>query len=82
VFGPHRLLTAQRLLLEGDKPIRLGSRAFDSLAARGFGLAMAIASPDIVEVAVHCGPHACYIRGHRARTGHWIKGRCVRTRQR
>src|SRR6266699_297408 len=32
-FGPFRLLSAQRLLLEGDKPVRLGSRAFDLLAA-------------------------------------------------
>jgi predicted ATPase/DNA-binding winged helix-turn-helix (wHTH) protein len=32
-FSPFRLLTAQRLLLEGDKPVRLGSRAFDILAA-------------------------------------------------
>jgi predicted ATPase/DNA-binding winged helix-turn-helix (wHTH) protein len=32
-FGPFRLLTAQRLLLEGDRPVRLGSRAFDILAA-------------------------------------------------
>jgi predicted ATPase/DNA-binding winged helix-turn-helix (wHTH) protein len=32
-FGPYRLLAAQRLLLEGDKPVRLGSRAFDILAA-------------------------------------------------
>ncbi len=32
-FGPFRLLPAQRLLLEGDKPVRLGSRAFDILAA-------------------------------------------------
>src|SRR5256714_3533489 len=32
VFGPFRLLAAQRLLLEGDKPVRLGSRAFDILA--------------------------------------------------
>src|SRR5258706_12033787 len=32
-FGPYRLLVAQRLLLEGDKPVRLGSRAFDILAA-------------------------------------------------
>src|SRR3954451_24348131 len=31
-FGPFRLLPAQRLLLEGDKPVRLGSRAFDILA--------------------------------------------------
>jgi predicted ATPase/DNA-binding winged helix-turn-helix (wHTH) protein len=32
-FGPFRLLAAQRLLLEGDRPVRLGSRAFDILAA-------------------------------------------------
>ena len=32
-FGPFRLLAEQRLLLEGDKPVRLGSRAFDILAA-------------------------------------------------
>src|SRR6266480_3324072 len=33
LFGPFRLLPAQRLLLEGDTPVRLGSRAFDILAA-------------------------------------------------
>src|SRR5437763_15153171 len=32
-FGPFRLIAAQRLLLEGDSPVRLGSRAFDILAA-------------------------------------------------
>src|SRR5438045_8435968 len=32
VFGPSRLLAAERLLLEGDQPVRLGSRAFDILA--------------------------------------------------
>src|SRR5260370_21471435 len=32
-FGPFRLYVAQRLLLEGDNPVRLGSRAFDILAA-------------------------------------------------
>jgi predicted ATPase/DNA-binding winged helix-turn-helix (wHTH) protein len=32
-FGPFRLVMAQRLLLEGDRPVRLGSRAFDILAA-------------------------------------------------
>ena len=32
-FGPFRLLSEQRLLLEGDKPVRLGSRAFDILTA-------------------------------------------------
>jgi len=32
-FGPYRLLAAQRLLLEGDTPVRLGSRAFYTLAA-------------------------------------------------
>src|SRR3954471_22300787 len=33
VFGPFRLLASRRLLLEGDQPVRLGSRAFDILAA-------------------------------------------------
>src|SRR5690349_16279979 len=32
-FGPFRLLAGQRLLLEGDNPVRLGSRAFDILTA-------------------------------------------------
>jgi hypothetical protein len=32
-FGPFRPVTAQRLLLEGDKPVRMGSRAFDILTA-------------------------------------------------
>ena len=32
-FGPFRLLPAQQLLLEGDTPVRLGSRAFDILTA-------------------------------------------------
>jgi predicted ATPase/DNA-binding winged helix-turn-helix (wHTH) protein len=30
-FGPFRLVPGQRLLLEGDKPVRLGSRALDIL---------------------------------------------------
>ena len=30
-FGPFRLLPAQRLLLEGDRPVRLSGRAFDIL---------------------------------------------------
>src|ERR1700722_14700266 len=32
-FGPFRLYVQQRLLLEGDRPVRLGSRAFDVLIA-------------------------------------------------
>src|SRR6267143_1433846 len=32
-FGPFRLLAERRMLLEGDKSVRLGSRAFDILAA-------------------------------------------------
>src|SRR6202047_4839955 len=33
VFGPFRLLAAERLLLAGDQPVRLAARAFDILAA-------------------------------------------------
>jgi predicted ATPase/DNA-binding winged helix-turn-helix (wHTH) protein len=32
-FGPFRLLAGERLLLEGDRPVRLGNRAFDILTA-------------------------------------------------
>ena len=32
-FAPFRLLSAQRLLLDDGKPVRLGSRAFDILIA-------------------------------------------------
>ena len=32
-FGPFRLLPAQRMLLEGNAPVRLGSRALDILIA-------------------------------------------------
>src|SRR6267142_1603286 len=32
-FGPFRLYSEQRLLLEGDRPVRLGGRAFDILTA-------------------------------------------------
>ena len=32
-FGPFRLLIDRRLLLEGEKPVRLGSRALDILVA-------------------------------------------------
>jgi hypothetical protein len=32
-FGSFRLLPAQRLLLDGNKPVRLGSRALDVLIA-------------------------------------------------
>ncbi|MEA3123064.1 MAG: hypothetical protein QOD67_83, partial [Caballeronia sp.] len=30
-FGPFRLLAAERLLYQGDVPLRLGSRALDIL---------------------------------------------------
>jgi DNA-binding winged helix-turn-helix (wHTH) protein len=32
-FGPFHLIPTQRLLLEGEKPLRLGSRALDILIA-------------------------------------------------
>lgn len=32
-FGPFRLVPSQRLLLDGDRPVRLGSRAMELLVA-------------------------------------------------
>jgi hypothetical protein len=43
--------------------------------------APAVVSPNLVEVAVNCGPRAHYIRGHRAKGGEWIKGRCIRDKR-
>jgi DNA-binding winged helix-turn-helix (wHTH) protein len=34
-FGPFWLIPAQRVLREDGRPLRLGSRAFDILAALG-----------------------------------------------
>src|SRR5260221_658141 len=52
-------------------------------AAAGAAIAVEPIPNDIVEPAgVHCGRHAHYIRGHRARNGQWIRGRCVRNRPR
>lgn len=39
------------------------------------------ASPSIIDVAVNCGPHAHYVRGHRDHNGHYVKGVCVRDRR-
>jgi hypothetical protein len=40
------------------------------------------AAPQFLEVAVRCGRHAHYVRGHRGRNHRWIRGRCVRDRRR
>jgi hypothetical protein len=41
------------------------------------------ASSNIEQVAgPRCGPRAHYVRGHRDRHGHYIKGRCVRDHRR
>jgi len=41
----------------------------------------AVGASNMVEVAVHCGPRAHYVRGHRAKNHEWIKGRCIRDRR-
>jgi hypothetical protein len=46
-------------------------------------VAVAANTDHIAEVArVNCGRRAHYVRGHRARNGQWIRGRCVRNRPR
>ena len=50
-FGPFRLLAAQRLLLEGDKPVRLGGRAFDILAALAERAGEVVAKEELISRA-------------------------------
>lgn len=58
--------------------VRVWSPAEAATPSLGVGVT---AAPEIVEVAVRCGPHAHYVRGYRTRHGHWIKGHCVRNRR-
>jgi len=60
----------------------LGAPTVVEAATPSLGLEMTGTAPDVIDVAVRCGPHAHYIRGHRARNHRWIKGRCVRDRRR
>jgi predicted ATPase/DNA-binding winged helix-turn-helix (wHTH) protein len=69
-FGPFRLLATQRLLLEGDEPVQLGSRAFDILAALigrqgelvGKRELMATVWPDTVVVEANLAVHVTALR--------------------
>jgi predicted ATPase/DNA-binding winged helix-turn-helix (wHTH) protein len=47
-FGPFRLLPAQRLLLEGDQPMRLGSRALDILAVLAENAGRVVPKEDLI----------------------------------
>src|SRR5277367_6832855 len=48
-FGPFRLLARQRILLEGDKPLRIGSRALDILIALLERPGVVISKSDLME---------------------------------
>ncbi len=60
----------------------IGAPTAVEAATPSLGLEMTRNAPDVIDVAVHCGPRAHYVRGHRARNHQWIKGRCVRDRRR
>jgi (S)-citramalyl-CoA lyase len=70
LFGPFRLIPAQRLLLDGDKPVRLGSRALDILIAlverRGALVSkrelMGVVWPDTVVVETNLTVHVAALR--------------------
>src|SRR5271166_2684201 len=49
LFGPFRLLPAQRLLLQGDRPVRLGSRALDLLVALIRRAGETVTKPELAE---------------------------------
>ena len=60
-FGPYRLLPARRLLLEGDRPVSLGSRALDLL------IALVERAGEVVgksELIARVWPHAFVVEGN------------------
>jgi DNA-binding winged helix-turn-helix (wHTH) protein len=69
-FGPFHLLRTQRLLLDGQRPVRLGSRALDILIAlveRAGQLVskrelMAVVWPDTVVVEANLTVHVVALR--------------------
>ena len=65
------------LALIGSIGLAMAPLSAQAYVAAGNGLNTE-ASSAIVDVAVHCGPHAHYIKGHRDAHGHYVKGVCVR----
>ncbi|MGX9425584.1 MULTISPECIES: ATP-binding protein [Bradyrhizobium] len=49
-FGPFRLLSAERILSEGDRPVRLGSRALDILIALVVRAGELVSKRDLVAI--------------------------------
>ena len=68
------------LALIGSIGLAAAPLSAQAYVAAGNGLNTETSSA-IVDVAVHCGPHAHYIRGHRDAHGHYVKGVCVRDRR-
>ena len=51
LFGPFRLLPAQSLLLENDKPVRIGSRGLHILIALVAGAGQLVSKDELIAVA-------------------------------
>jgi predicted ATPase len=60
-FGPFRLLPARRLLLEGDAPVSLGTRALDLLIALVERPGELITKPELIEKV---WPHTVVVEGN------------------
>jgi hypothetical protein len=69
------LLIAIAAVPLAPSPVRAASPSAPELAAAPGAAIVEIAGP-------RCGPRAHYVRGHRARNGKWIKGRCIRDKRR
>jgi predicted ATPase/DNA-binding winged helix-turn-helix (wHTH) protein len=50
LFPPYRLLPAQRLLLSGDAPVKLGGRAFDMLVALVERRERTVGKPELMDL--------------------------------
>ena len=64
-FGPFRLVPTQRLLLEDDNPVRVGSRALDILTALVERPGELVGKHELLV----CGPGLSLCRPGQCRTG-------------
>ena len=74
------ILRIATLFVIGAVTISAASFSGEALAASVPHVGPSASSP-VVEVAAHCKPGWHYVRGHRLKSGKYLRGHCVRNVQ-